>query len=134
MTTPGTRRFDPPGMMSPFSVNMHGAEVPPGHRLLFMSGQVGQAEDGTIPDGIAAQTELVWRNLEAVLAGADMGLEHLVHVNTYLTRREDLDTFLEVREPWMRAARPTATLVIVSGLANPDWLVEIEGYGAAPAA
>ena len=123
--------LNPEGMMAPYSVNTHGIVVPAGHRMLFTSGQVGQAKDGSIPAGIAAQTELVWQNLSTVLQAAGMGLEDLVHVNTYLTRREDLATFLEVRKPYMLRGRPTATLVIVGGLAHPDWLVEIEGYAAA---
>lgn len=127
------RHLHPAGMMKPYSVNTHGIEVGPGHRVLFTSGQVGQTESGDVPEGIAAQTELAWRNLEKVLDAAGMGLEHLVHVNSYLTRREDLDAFFEAREPYMRRGRPTATLVIVSGLAWPEWLVEIEGYAAAAA-
>lgn len=126
------RRLNPNGMMAPFSVNTHGIEVPAGHRVLFTSGQVGQTEDGDIPEGIEAQTKLAWSNLEKLLGAADMGLEHLVHVNSYLTRREDLKAFFETREPYMLRGRPTATLVIVSGLAHPAWLVEIEGYAAAP--
>ena len=122
------RHINPEQMMSPYSVNTHGIEVPSGHRILFTSGQVGQTIDGEIPGGITTQTKLVWDNLETVLAAADMGLENLVHVNSYLTRREDLATFLEVREPYMLIARPTATLVLVSGLAHPDWRVEVEGY------
>lgn len=127
------RHFHPTGMMSPYSVNTHGIEVPPGHRVLFTSGQVGQTESGDIPDGIVAQTELAWSNLRKVLEASGMGFEHLVHVNSYLTRREDLDLFFETRKPYMLPGRPTATLVIVSGLAHRDWLVEIEGYAAAPA-
>ena len=99
---------------------------------VFTSGQVGQTESGDIPEGIVAQTELAWSNLRKVLEASGMGLEHLVHVNGYLTRREDLDLFFETRKPHMLPGRPTATLVIVSGLAHRDWLVEIEGYAAAP--
>ena len=106
--------------------------IPAGHRLLFTSGQVGQTENGDIPEGIEAQTKLAWENLEKILVAADMGLEHLVHVNSYLTRRKDLDAYFKIREPYMLPGRPTATLVIVSGLAHPQWLVEIEGYAAAP--
>lgn len=122
--------INPEGMMSPYSVNSHGVVVPAGYRVLYTSGQVGQTKDGAIPAGITAQTELVWQNLSTVLRSAGMALEDLVHVNTYLTRREDLEIFLEVRKPYMLRGRPTATLVIVSGLAHPDWLVEIEGYAA----
>ena len=122
------RHINPQTMMSPYSVNTHAIEVPSGHRVLFMSGQVGQTIDGEIPDDAAAQTRLVWENLKTVLAAADMGLENLVHVNSYLTERDDLETFLEVREPYMLIGKPTATLVLVSGLADPNWRIEVEGY------
>lgn len=122
------RHVNPAGMMAPYSVNTHGIEVPPGHRVLFTSGQVGQTTDGVVPEDFVAQCELVWRNLASVLEAAGMGLANLVHINTYLTRREDLDAYLAHRRPFMLEGRPTATLVIVAGLAHPDWRVEVEGY------
>ena len=125
------KHFHPAGMMSPFSTNTHAIEVPTQHRIVFTSGQVGQREDGTIPDDFLEQAELVWQNLRTVLEAADMGLENLVHINTYLTRHEDVDSYLEMRAPYMAAGRPTATLVIVSGLADRRWLVEVEGYAVA---
>ncbi len=128
---PMVQHFHPKGMMSPHSINTHAIEVPVGNRILFTSGQVGQTEDGTIPSDFLAQAELVWQNLRTVLETASMGLENLVHINTYLTRREDLDAYLKMREPYMNPGRPTATLVIVSGLADPLWLVEVEGYAVA---
>ena len=50
----------------------------------------------------------------------------------FLTSRDDLPAFREIRTQIMGDARPASTLVIVSGLAHPDWRIEIEGAAARP--
>ena len=117
------------GMLSPFSVNTHGIEAPPAtSHPVYLRASGGQSTDGHIPADITGQTRWVWENLKTVLATANMGLEDLVHVNSYLTQRADLDTFLAVRKGYMLLGRPTATLVLVSGLVPPDWRMENKGY------
>jgi enamine deaminase RidA (YjgF/YER057c/UK114 family) len=74
--------------------------------------------------------EQVWRNIFAVLAAAQMNAHNIVKVTAFLTRREDLADYREVRDRMMRDARPASSLVFVSGLASPDWLVEIEAVAA----
>src|SRR3954447_962682 len=64
-----------------------GLEVTQHRRLLFISGQVPQRSDGTVPDGFEAQCEQAWRNVKEVLAAAGLGVAHLVKVNTFLTDR-----------------------------------------------
>ncbi len=60
-----------PGTVSaPMGGYSHGVEVPAGTRLLFVSGQIPERPDGTVPDGFEAQCEAAWRNVLAVLAAA----------------------------------------------------------------
>jgi enamine deaminase RidA (YjgF/YER057c/UK114 family) len=74
--------------------------------------------------------EQAWRNIFAVLASAGMNAHNLVKITAFLTQREDLADFREVRDRMLREARPASSLIFVSGLADPAWLVEIEAVAA----
>ncbi len=122
-----------PAALFPSPAYTHGIEVDPGARLLFVAGQIGRARDGTIVDGIEAQLELAWQNVLAVLATADMGMEHVVKVNEYLVRPEDVATCRARRAAmYGERHRPATTLAVVRQLAFPEILVEIEVIAAAP--
>ena len=69
----------------------HALEVPPGWRLLFVSGQIPEALDGTVPTGFEAQCHAAWANVLAALSAAGLGPEHLVKVTTYLTDRDQAE-------------------------------------------
>ena len=124
-------RHNPATVAPPFSAYSHAVEVGSGARWLHVSGQVGVQPDGNVPDEPGAQMEQAWRNALAVVNAAGMGLEDVVKVTAYLTRPEDVGLFREVRDTLLDGAQPASTLVIVAGLAHPDWLVEIEVIAAA---
>ena len=72
--------------MAPFS---HAVET---DGFVFVTGQMPDTPDapGKLPDGIEAQTRAVMENLRLVLAGLDLGFEHVVMARIYLTRfRQD---------------------------------------------
>jgi len=121
----------PGGIAPPFSRYSHGVEAKNVSRWLSVSGQVGVASDGNLAEGAAAQMEQAWRNIFEVLASAQMAPENLVKITAFLTSREDLSTFREVRDRLLGAAQPASSLVVVAGLADPAWLVEIEALAAA---
>jgi enamine deaminase RidA (YjgF/YER057c/UK114 family) len=108
----------------------HGIEIPPNARWLYMAGQVGAGADGKIKDGVEAQTDQVFRNLKAVLAAAGMGMENLVKITTYLTDENSIAAYRKGRAQHLGDFRPASTLVIVKRLADPGWLVEVEGIAA----
>ena len=108
----------------------HGVEVPANARFLYMAGQVGRAPDGTIPDGIEAQTEQAWKNMVSILKGAGMGVEDLIRVNVLLVKPEDIEGCLAVNARYTADPRPAATLMVLQSLARPQLLVEIEGVAA----
>ncbi len=108
----------------------HAVEVPATARTLYVAGQIALAADGSIPEGIEAQTEMVWSNLEAILADAGMGVADLVKINTYVTSAELFAGMAKVRAKHLGAARPASTAVIVSALALPKLLVELEAVAA----
>lgn len=124
-------KHNPRHIAPAFSRYSLGAEVPAKARWLHISGQVGVGPDGALAEGSAAQMEVAWRNIQAILESAGMGLRDLVKVTAYLTRPEDTAAYREVRDRMLDGAEPASTLVVVSALAHPDWLVEIEAIAAA---
>lgn len=99
---------------------------------LHIAGQVGIGPDGTLADGFEAQARQAWLNLAALLNAAGMQMQHLVKVNTYLTRASDVPLLGPVRATFMGEARPASTLVVVQALAHPQWLVEVEATAFLP--
>ena len=100
-----------------------------GGKLLFIAGQTASDKDGNVvgKGDIKAQTQQVFDNLRSVLKGAGGTLDNLVMTTTYITDRQYREGYNEVRLQQYKKAAPTSTLVIVSGLANPDYLIEIAG-------
>jgi len=127
------RAFNPPTVAGPFATYSHGVELEGPVRLLFGAGQAGVDADGRIGEGIEEQSRLVWRNIGEVLAGADMGIQDIVHLNMLLVHREDAPAARAVREEVLGDHRPASTLMYVVGLANPDWLIEVDFVAARPA-
>ena len=120
------RKYNVDTIAAPRALYTQGVEVPPNARLLLPSGGVPINPDGSIPKGIEAQTERCWLNLIEVLKGADMTLKDVVKVMPLLTRREDMPGFRKVRDRFLADIKPASTFVIVSGLADPAYLVEID--------
>ncbi len=99
-------------------------------RLLFVSGQIPVDREGHCPTDFPSQCRLAWRNLEAQLAAAGMGLDNLVKVTTFLARREDALVNRDIRNTVLAGRRPALT-VIITGIFDEAWLIEIEAIAAA---
>jgi enamine deaminase RidA (YjgF/YER057c/UK114 family) len=113
------------------SIYSHAVEVPEGARTLFISGQVGVAPDGALRSGFSAQLEQAMDNVEALLRAAGMTTADVVKANYYLTRAVDLPTLGEVRRRrWAKKTPEAVTVVVVSALARPEFLVEVEAVAA----
>jgi enamine deaminase RidA (YjgF/YER057c/UK114 family) len=94
-------------------------------RLLYTSGVVPTAPDGTVPDDLAAQAAVVWANIAAILDEAGMTVRDVVSVTTYVVRGNDLATVMAARDAAMAGHRPASTLVVVPALARPAWRMEV---------
>lgn len=125
------RQLQPSGIRAPFSNYSHGVEVPAGWRLVFCSGQLGVGPDDAIPADTASQARLCFSNIEAVLREAGMGLADIVRINAYVTGREHLRPYMDVRNALFSGFLPASTLMIVSGFARPEFTVEVEAVAAA---
>jgi 2-iminobutanoate/2-iminopropanoate deaminase len=105
-------------------------EVTGATRTLYLSGQVGVAADGSIPETAEAQAALAWRNLQAQLRAAGMEIENLVKITTIVRDPSDVAAARAGRATVLGTHRPASTL-IVGGLSNPAWKVEVEGIAVA---
>lgn len=125
---------NPDGVHAPLGAYVHQIELSADERLLALSGQVGMAPDGSIPDDPVAQVDLALANVEANLAAAGMGVDDLVKVTFYLVGDVDLDAWRQVVAARLGDHRPTMTLLYVAGLAGPALRVEVDAWASrAPA-
>ncbi|MEO8650738.1 MAG: RidA family protein [Hyphomicrobiaceae bacterium] len=105
--------------------------VASGARTIYIAGQVSIDEKGAVigAGDIGAQTEQVMRNIGLCLAAAGAGYEHVVKITTYVVNyKPELRAAIgKARTPFFGERPPPAsTLVGVSALAAPEWMIEIE--------
>ena len=122
------RDLNAPDAPPPVAAYTHAIEVTGASRTLYISGQIGQRMDGTAD--IVEQSRLAWQNLEAQLKAAGMTLDNLVKITTILPNQGDLAAAREGRSKVLGDRKPASTL-IVGGLANPAWKIEVEGIAVA---
>jgi 2-iminobutanoate/2-iminopropanoate deaminase len=123
----------PPAIHPPFARYAHGIEVPAGCRLVVCSGQLGITAAGEVPPGVEAQAALCFDAVAAILAEAGMTLADVVRINAFVTGRDHLAGYMAARDRAFAGLPPPAsTLMIVSGFARPEFLVEIEALAARP--
>lgn len=126
-----SRPITPAGIRPPFARYSHAVEVPAGQRLLFCSGQLGIGPDESVPGSVEGQTERCFENIRAILADAGMDLSHIIRINAFVTGREHLKGYMAARDRYVADPPPASTLMIVSGFARPEFLVEVEVVAAA---
>jgi enamine deaminase RidA (YjgF/YER057c/UK114 family) len=115
----------------PFSAYSQAVEVSVDSRLVFVSGQVGANADGSLVADEAGQHEQCWGNILAILAAGGLGAKDIVAVEAFVTTQSGVALYRETRDRMLKGARPASTLLIVAGLADPNWLVEISVVAAA---
>jgi len=117
---------NPSSIAPPQAEYTHAVEVPPGARLLAIAGQVGVDASGKLADTFEGQAENAFANLQKILADAGMTFADAIKTTTFLTDRANLPKMVGIRKKYMGNAQPAATLVIVAGLADPKFLIEVE--------
>lgn len=128
------KSLTPDRIAPPFARYSHGVELPAGHRVVRTSGQLGLAQDGTVPDGAEAQARICFDNITAILQEAGMGAADVCHVSSFVTDRAHMAGYMRARDAFLAASDvlPSSTLLIVSGFTRPEFVVEIEVWAAAP--
>src|SRR5262245_41124456 len=105
--------------------------VPAGYDQIVVSGTPGLDENGNIPADLADEARQAWRNVAAILEKAGASISDIVSVRQYLTREEDIKTYIGVRNE-MVTHEPTATLLVTRALARPEIHVEVEAVAFVP--
>jgi len=129
-TPSNLRFFNPTGMSKPTVVEINGP-----HRTIYLAGQTGIDANGKLADGFRAQAVQVMENIKTALASVGAGFEHVVKLTSYLTDLEANGAeFREVRNSYFpnKAGLPPSTVLQISRLANPSYLVEVDVIAAVP--
>jgi enamine deaminase RidA (YjgF/YER057c/UK114 family) len=103
--------------------------------IVFLRGQVGQDLATSQSVGVGdpgAQAEQAMANIETLLGEAGARLEDICKIVVYLTDARYREAAYAVIGRWLRGVYPCSTGIIVSGLARPEWLVEIDVTAVIP--
>lgn len=127
------KRTNPPGILTPRGYT-HVVSVA-GGRTVYISGQISANAKGEVvgKGDIKAQTAQVFENLKVALGAAGAGAKDVVKITMFVVnlKPEDLPAIRGVRDAFFAGLEPPAsTLVGVTALAGPDWLIEIEAIAA----
>lgn len=127
------KRTNPPGILTPRGYT-HVVSVS-GGRTVYISGQISANAKGEVvgKGDIKAQTAQVFENLKVALAAAGAGPKDVVKITFFVVnlKPEDLPAIRGVRDAFFANLEPPAsTLVGVTALAGPDWLIEVEAIAA----
>lgn len=98
-------------------------------KTVYLSGQIGVSPDGTLQEGLRAQTVQVFENIKAALASVGATFDNVVKMTTLIVNYKPEDRLIirEVRALYLNPAQPPAsTLLGVQALAVPEWLIEVE--------
>ncbi len=106
-------------------------EVTGAERFLFVSGQIPVAADNSVPKDFKAQARLTWANVEAQLKAADMTLDNLVRFTVYLSDRKYIPDEYAVRKDVLGGRSEPAMTIIIAGIYQEAWLLEIDAIAAA---
>ena len=118
---------NPPSVHATGGRYSHIAEVTGAQRWVHLAGQVGKRPDDTIPTDVGEQVEVALANILALLAEVGMGPANIVKMVTYLVDAADIPAYREARLKALPAGiSPATTLLVISGLATPEYKVEIE--------
>jgi len=120
------QRMNPPGLSTPTGYS-HIVSAR-GGRTVYIAGQVAlDAKGQLVGEGdLAAQTRQVFANLETALKAAGASFNDVVKTNYYLRDAGQVQVIRDVRSKYFTKELPASTLVEVSRLANPGFLIEIE--------
>jgi len=104
-------------------------------RTVYLRGQIGQNLDTSESVGIGdveAQAEQAMANIDLLLREAGSELSHIVKVVIYLIDPRYREPVYRVMGRWLKGVYPVSTGVVVSALARPEWLVEIDATAVIP--
>ena len=103
--------------------------------IVFLRGQVGQdleTRESVGTGDAAAQTDKAMANIKMLLEEAGSELAHICKIVVYLTDVRYREPVYQAMGKWLKGVFPVSTGVIVTGLARPEWVVEIDATAVIP--
>ena len=122
--------INPSDGIYPATDYVHAMEVRGATRTLYVAGTMGLDPGGRPAATLEAQFELVWANIRRILAAADMTVDNIVRVTSYLRDAAYVGANQRARIAALGGRRVPTTAIVVATL-DPGWLVEIEVIAAA---
>jgi enamine deaminase RidA (YjgF/YER057c/UK114 family) len=126
------KRINPEGISKPLASYSHVVTAEGAQKLVFCAGQVAADEQGNVlpPDDFDAQAKMVMQNLTRALAAGGAKLADVTKVTIYICNPHDVPKARGLLQTYFRDHPPGSTLCILRGLANPNFLLEIEAIAA----
>ncbi len=103
--------------------------------MVFVRGQIGQDLDTNASVAIgdaAGQTEQAMANIKMLLEEAGSQLEHITKITIYIVDPRYREAVYRVVGKWLKGVFPVSTGIVVSALARPEWLVEVDAIAVIP--
>jgi enamine deaminase RidA (YjgF/YER057c/UK114 family) len=103
--------------------------------MVFVRGQIGQDLDTSASVAIGdveGQTEQAMANIKMLLGEAGSSVDHICKITIYIVDPRYRETVYRVVGRWLKGVFPVSTGIVVSALARPEWLVEIDAIAVIP--
>jgi 2-iminobutanoate/2-iminopropanoate deaminase len=112
----------------------HATTIAAQGKLVFISGMTARHPDGTVTGlgDIEAQTRQVCENLKAAVEEAGGTLDDICRVDVYVRNMEHFDVIHKVRREYFNPPAPSSTMVEVTKMTSPDYLIEINAIAVLP--
>jgi 2-iminobutanoate/2-iminopropanoate deaminase len=125
-------RMNPDGISKPFANYSHVVTAEGAQKLVFCAGQVAADAAGNVlpPDDFDAQAKMVVENLTKALAAGGAKISDVTKITIYICNPHDVPKARGILKTYFSDHPPGSTLCVVRGLANPNFLVEIEAIAA----
>ena len=103
--------------------------------IVFVRGQIGQnldsSESVAIGD-VAGQAEQAMANIAMLLNESGSQLQHICKITIYIVDPRYREAVYRVVGKWLKGVFPVSTGIVVSALARPEWLVEVDAVAVIP--
>ena len=109
---------------------VHAVEVCEARRTLYVSGTMGLEVDGRPGASLDRQLDLIWSNIDVILGSADMTVDNIVRVTSYLRDASYAEANAAARVAALGGRAVATTAVVVETLVS-EWLVEVEVIASA---
>jgi reactive intermediate/imine deaminase len=123
-----------PRLAAPSGVFSHATAIEAKGRLVFISGMTARRADGSIAGigDIEAQTRQVCENVKAAVEAAGGTMADICRVDVYVRNMEQFAAIHKVRREYFKEPLPASTMVEVTKMTSPDYLIEISAIAVIP--